>query len=272
MAKEVQPQTRTVRSKDGTKIAFERVGQGPPLILVDGALCYRSFGPMPKLVPLLTPHFTVITYDRRGRGQSGDTAPYAVLREIEDIAALIQEAGGAAYVYGISSGAALALEAAATGLPVKKLALYEAPFIVDSSRPPLSAEYATKMNEFIASDRRGDALKLFMKAVGMPGVIIFLMRLMPSWSKLKEVAPTLRYDTAIMADNQRGKPLPGARWQSVKSPTLAAVGGKSPTWMRNAMQSVAAILPNAQHRTVEGQTHMLKAEAIAPVLVEFFKT
>jgi pimeloyl-ACP methyl ester carboxylesterase len=263
--------THTALSKDGTPIAYERSGSGPALILVDGALCYRKFGPMPKLVPLLTPHFTVITYDRRGRGESGDTKPYAVEREVEDLEALIREAGGSAFVYGISSGAALALEAAAHQLNIRKLALYEAPFIVDDTRSPLGADYVASMNRHIAADERGAALTQFMKAVGAPGFAIFMMRLMPAWSKLKAVAHTLPYDTAIVSENQRGKPLPARRWESVTSPTLVADGGKSPAWLRNGMKSLAELLPNATYQTLPGQTHMLKPEAIAPVLVDFFK-
>lgn len=264
--------TLTAHSKDGTPIAYERSGSGPAVVLVDGAMCYRSFGPMPKLVPLLTPHFTVYTYDRRGRGESGDTKPYSVEREVEDIAALIREAGGSAYVYGISSGAALALEAAAHGLPIDKLALYEAPFFVDDSRPPLPADYVATMNRNLASGRRGEVVKNFMKLVGVPSAFILLMRLMPPWKKLKAIAHTLPYDTAIMAENQRGKPLPARRWASVNVPTLVADGGKSPTWMRHATQALAKAVPGATYRTLPGQTHMLKPEAIAPVLVQFFKS
>jgi pimeloyl-ACP methyl ester carboxylesterase len=210
-------------SKDGTPIAFERSGKGPALILVDGALCYRSFGPMPQLAALLAQHFTVFTYDRRGRGDSGDTAPYAVEREIEDIAALVKEAGGSAYVYGVSSGAALALEAANRIGGIKKLAMYEAPFIVDGSRAPVLDDW-DRIEESIAADRRGDALKLFMKLVGVPAFFIGLMRLMPAWSKLKAVAHMLRYDGALMEEHQRGKPLPRNRWTSVTIPTLAVAG------------------------------------------------
>jgi len=261
-----------VTSKDGTAIAFDKSGSGPALILVDGALCYRSFGPMPKLVPLLTPHFTVFTYDRRGRGDSGDKGPYRVEREVEDIEALIRETGGSAFVFGVSSGAALAVEAATRTSAIKKLVLYEAPFIVDDSRPPIAKDYASSMKDLIAAGRRGDAVKQFLKAVGVPGLVIFVMRLMPVWSKLKAVAHTLPYDTAIMADNQKGKPLPDGQWATVLAPTLAVDGGKSPAWMRNATQALAEALPNAEYRTLAGQTHMLKPEAIAPVLVEFLKS
>ena len=261
-----------VTSKDGTPIAYDRSGQGVALILVDGALCYRSFGPMPKLAPHLTPHFTVITYDRRGRGESGDKGPYAVEREVEDIEALIREAGGSAFVFGISSGAALALEAGAKSSAIKKLVVYEAPFIVDDTRAPLGKDYARTMKDLIAADKRGDAVRHFMKAVGVPAFFVFMMRFMPMWKKLKAIAHTLPYDTAIMGDNQRGKPLPEDQWASLLAPTLAVDGGNSPAWMRNATHALADVLPNAEYRTLPGQTHMLKPEAIAPVLVEFLKS
>ncbi len=260
---------QTVLSKDGAAIAFDKSGKGPPLILVDGALCYRASGPMGPLAALLAPHFTVFTYDRRGRGDSGDSAPYAVEREVEDIDALIQEAGGSAFVYGISSGAALALEAANRGLAIRKLALYEAPFIVDDSRPPIPDDYLARLNGLIASDRRGDAVRLFMKLVGVPAIFVAIMRFMPAWRKLKAVAHTLPYDITVVQDNQRGKPLPAKRWASV-TPTLVVDGGKSPAWMRHGMQALADVLPNARRRTLEGQTHMVDPKVLAPALVEFF--
>jgi pimeloyl-ACP methyl ester carboxylesterase len=260
-----------VTSRDGTPIAFDRVGQGPALILVDGALCSRASGPNGPLAALLAEHFTVYTYDRRGRDASGDTAPYAVEREVEDINALIEEAGGSAYLYGISSGAALALEATASGLAVKKLAVFEAPFVVDDTRPPAPADFQAQIDKLLASDRRGDAVRLFMtQGVRVPAVFVAMMRFMPAWSKLKGLAHTLPYDLAVMGDGQRGKPLPTGRWASVTVPTLVLVGGKSPAWMQHAMQAVAAGLPNAQHRTLPGQTHLVKSAALAPVLVEYF--
>jgi pimeloyl-ACP methyl ester carboxylesterase len=260
----------TVRSKDGTLIAFDRAGDGPAIILVDGALCYRASGPMGPLAKLLTPHFTVFTYDRRGRGDSSNTAPYSAEREVEDIDALIKEAGGSAFVYGISSGAALALEAANCGLAIKSLALYEAPFIVDASHPPIPEDFLTRLNDLIASDRRGDAVKLFMKLVGVPTVFIALMRVMPAWPKLTAVAHTLPYDITIVKDNQRGKPLSSRQWASVTVPTLVMDGGKSPAWMRNGMRALGDVLPNAQRRTLDGQNHMINAAPLAPVLTEFF--
>src|SRR5512136_3089047 len=145
-----------VTSKDGTPIAFGKTGHGPAIILVSGALGDRSAAA--PLTPLLSPHFTVLAYDRRGRGDSGDTAPYAVEREVEDIDALVTEAGGSAFVYGHSSGAVLALEAAARGLAITRLALYEPPFIVDNSHPPVSADYVARLNQLVAAGRRGDAV------------------------------------------------------------------------------------------------------------------
>jgi pimeloyl-ACP methyl ester carboxylesterase len=260
----------TVHSKDGTAIAFERKGTGSPLILVDGALCHRGMGPSGPLAKLLAQHFTVFTYDRRGRGDSRDTAPYAVEREVEDIEALVNEAGGAASVWGISSGAVLALEATKRLNGIKKLGLYEAPFIVDDSRPTTTDDWA-RVQEAVAAGRRSDAVKIFLKSVGMPVFFIALMRLLPAWPKLKAVAHTLPYDGALVQDNQRGKPLPASRWASVTVPTLVMDGGKSPAWMRHANQALANVLPNAQYRTLEGQTHMVKAKAHAPMLVEFFK-
>jgi pimeloyl-ACP methyl ester carboxylesterase len=258
-----------VESKDGTAIAFESSGQGPALILVDGALCYRGAGPSKSVAAELSADFTVFTYDRRGRGESGDTAPYAVEREIEDLGALIEAAGGSASLCGFSSGAVLALDAANRGLGVEKLALYEPPFIVDDSRAPLPDDYASRLDRLMSADRRGDALRLFMGQVGMPKVLVALMRFMPAWSKLKSVAPTLRYDAAVMGDTQSGRPLPAERWSAVTAPTLVIVGGKSPGWMQNGMSALAALLRDAELRSLEGQTHMVKAKPLAPVLREF---
>ena len=260
-----------VFSKDGTAIAFHRIGNGPPVILIDGALCYRGMGQSGQLAELLAQHFTVFTYDRRGRGSSGDTAPYAVEREVEDIATLLSEAGGTAFVWGTSSGGVLAVEAANRLSGIKKLALYEAPFIVDDTRPATGDDW-DRISAAVAADRRSDAVKLFLKLVGVPGFVRTLMPLMiPVWSKLKAVAHTLPYDGAIVRENQRGKPLPANRWASATIPALVMDGGNSPAWMLHANRAFASVLPNAQYRTLKGQTHMLKPKAHAPVLVEFFK-
>ncbi len=261
-----------VVSKDGTRIEFERSGAGAPLILVDGALCYRDSGPARPLAKLLAPHFTVFTYDRRGRGESTDSEVYAVEREVEDLEALIQEAGGSAYVYGVSSGAALAMQAG-TRLPgIRKLALYEAPYIVDGSNSPLPENFRAQLQQFVVARRPGEAVKLFMRRVGVPGFGIFMMQWMPVWRKLTSVAHTLVYDITIVEPYSQGRPLPAEAWATAKAPVLVADGGKSPAWMRNAMRSWASMIPNATYRTLPGQTHMLKAQAIAPVLVEFFNS
>ena len=269
LAQDERTHVSTVISKDGTPIAFERTGRGAPLILVDGALCSRAVGPSRSLAKYLARHFTVFIYDRRGRGESGDTAPYAVEREIEDIDALIAEAGGAAFVWGTSSGAALALDAAKVLTRIEKLALYEAPFIVDDSRPTTEDAWV-RIREALAAGERGDAVKVFLKAVGVPAFFIALMPLLPVWSKLKAAAHTLPYDGAIVQDNQRGKALPAGRWASVTVPTLVMDGGNSPTWMRNGNRALASVLPNARYRTIDRQTHMVNAKVHGPLLAEFF--
>lgn len=258
-----------VISKDGTSIAFDRVGSGPALILIDGALCYRAFGPMKPLAAQLSSHFTVFTYDRRGRGESGNGRPYAVEREIEDLEAIVREAGGEAFAYGASSGGALALEAANRGVAIKKLIAYEPPFVVDASIPPVPDDYVARLNALISAGRPGDAVKMFMRTVGAPGLFIAIMPLMPMWSKLKGVAATLPHDFTLMGEGQRGRPFPLGRWSSVRVPALVMDGGKSPAWMRNGISALSKAVPNATYRTLPGQTHMVKAKVQAPVIVEF---
>jgi pimeloyl-ACP methyl ester carboxylesterase len=262
----------TVRSADGTPIAYTGAGQGPPLILVDGALCSRSFGPMPKLAGQLTPHFTVYTYDRRGRGASGDTGPYSPDREFEDLEALVALAGDPVYLHGTSSGAALALEAAKHIRSITKLAVYEPPFIVDGTRTPMPDDYLPRLKQLVAEDRPGEAVRMFMRFVGAPAIFTALMPITPVWGKLKAAAPTLPYDITILHDHQRGTPFTPGEWADVKAPTLVAAGGKSPDWMTNGTRALAGALPDATYRTLPGQNHMVKAQAIAPVLTEFLTT
>jgi pimeloyl-ACP methyl ester carboxylesterase len=257
-------------SRDGTPIAYSRLGKGPALVFVDGALCYRASGPSGPLATQLADHFTVFTYDRRGRGESGNNgAADPIAREIEDLEAVIKAAGGSAFVYGVSSGAALAVEAAHRGLPITKLALYEPPFIVDSSREPMPSDFLARLNTALDQKRRGDVVKMFMKLVQVPAVFIVLMRFMPAWSKLTAVAHTLPYDLAFVKDYQAGKPLPRSRWTGATSPTLVMDGGKSPAWLRNAARALSEVLPNASYRTLPGQTHMINAKAHVAPLVEF---
>lgn len=260
----------TVTSKDGTVIAYSQIGQGPALILVDGALCYRQFGPSQELAAQLASSYTVITYDRRGRGESGDTQPYAVEREVEDIAALLEAVGGTAYVAGQSSGAGLAIEAANRLPGISKLALYEAPFVVDDTGKPITQTFLSNLKEAMAQNQRSKAVKIFMKQVGTPGFMVAIMPLFPMWSKLTAVAHTLPYDASIIVSHGSGKPLPPTLGSGIKAPILVMDGGKSPTWMRHAMQALAQTLPKANYRTLAGQNHMVKAEALVPVLIEFF--
>jgi pimeloyl-ACP methyl ester carboxylesterase len=258
-----------VTSKDGTPIAYERTGQGKPVILVGGAMSDRMAAV--PLSALLAPHFSVIAYDRRGRGDSGDAPTYAVEREIEDIDALIQAAGGSAFAVGYSSGAALALEAAAHGSALTKLAMYEAPFIVDDKHPPLPADYVQHLQSLVAAGKRGDAVEYFMSAaVGVPKEIIAQMRQSPMWPGLEKVAHTIAYDGMVMGDRMSGKPLDGQRWKKATMPILVMDGGASEEWMHNATRNLASVLPGAQHRTLPGQTHAAAPEVIAPVLIEFF--
>ncbi|MGW8846783.1 alpha/beta fold hydrolase [Streptomyces xiamenensis] len=261
-----------VVSADGTTIAFRRSGSGPAVILVASALADRSDGA--KLAGLLARHFTVINYDRRGRGTSGDGARYAVEREIEDIAALLEHCGGSASVFGSSSGAVLALRAAAAGLDIPRLALYEPPFAVDGDAFGPPADFAGRIDALLAEDRRGDAVKLFMtKAQGMPGLLVASMRLMPGvWSGLKALAPTLPYDIAVMGDTQRGEPLKADEWSSVASRTLVLTGGKSPEGFHQAARALTEVLPHAEHRTLDGLNHgavVMAPKKLAPSLVPF---
>ena len=255
-----------VRSKDGTPIAYERSGSGPALILVDGALCSRAFGPSPKLVPLLARHFTVYAYDRRGRGQSGDTRPYSPAREVEDLAALVDAAGGSACLLGLSSGGALALEAAASGLAVPGVVAYEPPYVDDGGNRN-GAAHEGELKRLLAEGHRGGAVKYFMKdMVGAPAPFVVMMRLMPwIWRKLEAVAHTLPYDAAVMT----GFRIPRARFASVAVPALVMNGGKTDPRLREAARAIAEAIPAARHRELPGQTHNVKADVLAPAVVEF---
>lgn len=266
---------RSVTSKDGTSIAFDQSGEGSALILVAPAFATRT--DESSLAAALALDFTVLAYDRRGRGDSSDTAPYAVEREIEDLDAVIDAAGGSAFVFGHSSGAVLALDAARVlSTKTTKLALYEPPFIVDASRPPMPEDFASHLSELIAAGRRGDAVEYWQTNLGIPAEAIAQMRESPMWAGLEALAPTLPYDAAIMGDTQRGDPLPLRQWASVTVPTLVMDGttmmGREDfhVFMRHGADALASILPNAQRRTLEGQDHGPAPEALTPALREFF--
>jgi pimeloyl-ACP methyl ester carboxylesterase len=260
-------------SADGTRIAYEVSGSGPALVLVDGALCQRSMGPARPLAKLLAAQFTVHAYDRRGRGESGaGETPYHPDREVEDLAAVIDAAGGHAHVFGSSSGATLALNAAQAGLPIDRLAVYEAPYIVDDTHAPNAPDLPEQMQTLVDEGRRGDAVVLFMKTVGAPGPMVAVMRLLPVWRKLTSVAHTLPYDLRLVIDHQQGRPLPEGVYDAVGQPTLVIAGGKSPEYMKNAEAAVAAALSDARLETLPGQTHMIKAKVTAPVVAAHLTT
>jgi pimeloyl-ACP methyl ester carboxylesterase len=260
-----------VSSDDGTEIAFETKGSGPAVILVDGALTYRSFGPMPHLAELLSTHFTVYTYDRRGRGESSNSMAYSIEREVEDIEALIQKAGGSTFIYGISSGACLALEAAIKLVDkIKKLALYEPPYNSDKASSQEWVNYREQLEKLLAAGRRGDAVALFMQFVGAPTDQINGMRQAPIWPMFEAVAPTLAYDAAIIGVDRA---VPVIRAANATLPVLVLDGGANISlmpFMHASAIALAEAIPHAQQRTLEGQTHDVKLEILAPVLVEFF--
>jgi pimeloyl-ACP methyl ester carboxylesterase len=266
---------RTVISKDGTPIAFEQSGQGPALVLVGGASATRADAA--AVAAALAPHFTVFAYDRRGRGDSGDTKPYAVEREVEDLEAVIREAGGSAFVFGHSSGAALALDAALLfPSSITKLALYEPPFFVDDTHAPAPKDFAARLDALVASDRRGDAVELWMAFIGAPPEMIAQMRQSPMWPHMEALAHTLAYDATIMQDTETGSPAPLAKWASVAIPTLVMDGTMSlgreeaHTFMRHAADALASVLPNARRRTLEGQDHGPADAVLVPALEAFF--
>ena len=260
---------KTVKSKDGTSIAFNKDGNGPAVILVDGAFCSKDFGPMPKLMKLLSPNFTVFAYDRRGRGESGDTKPYAVQREMEDLDAIIKEAGGSAFLFGMSSGAVLSIRASASGSNVTKLALYEPPFNVDHKYRSPPAGYAKTLHGMIAEGRKSDAVKFFLtKVMGAPGIVAFIMSLTKNWSKMKATANSLPYDAEVMRDSS----VPVEELKSISIPVLAIGGEKSPAMLRAAAEAVSMHLPNSQHKILAGQTHNVSQEVLAPVLIDFYKS
>jgi pimeloyl-ACP methyl ester carboxylesterase len=263
----------TVVSRDGTTIAYDKQGKGPAVILVGGGLNSRAVGPT-ELATHLATHFTTYLHDRRGRGGSGDTPPYAVGREIEDIAALIDVAGGSACVYGHSSGAALGMEAALKlGDKVKRLAMYEPPYLADAKAQRAFEDYGRQLAELVsagrrtAAGRRADAVTLFLNLVGVPADQIEGMHETPIWPAFLDAAPTLAYDYAILG--KRGE-VPTGRAASVAVPALVMNGGESPPFMHETARLLSQAMPNADLRIIEGQRHDVSQAVLAPILVEFF--
>jgi pimeloyl-ACP methyl ester carboxylesterase len=259
-----QATARAVRSADGTSIAFSQIGTGPELILVDAAAGFRGFGPMGALAAALASAFTVFTYDRRGRGESSDTPPYAVEREVEDLQALIDAAGGSACVYGFSSGAVLALRAAADGLPIEKLALMEPPLELDEN-VPADTELGAEIAELVAAGRRGDAVEHFNRSIGVPEEMIAGLRQAPFWPALEALAHTLAYDTVITSSA-----LPPDRLPAITTPTLVLASAGSDERLLGWAGAVADALSNGSLRTMKGEWHGVSVEDLAPVLTGFF--
>ena len=257
----------TTTSRDGTTIAYSVLGSGPALVLVDGALCSRAFGPMPGYAKALADSFTVYWYDRRGRGESTDTLPFTIQKEIDDLAAMLQVAGGSAAVFGSSSGAAIGLQGVVAGLPITKLLMYEAPYVPTPPGGKSAAQHAEALWALAKSDKRGAAVRYFMcDTVGMPKILGYLFALFPMWPKLKAVAHTLPYDLSVMADVD----ILGPRARGVKIPVMVAGGSKSPEPLQKAVTRVAAAIPGATLRWVDGQTHNLAAVPAAAMMREFF--
>ncbi|HEY3561546.1 MAG TPA: alpha/beta hydrolase [Kribbella sp.] len=261
----------TVTSADGTTIAFDAYGEGRPLILIDGATAHRAVNPANAEVgKLLSDSFRTYVYDRRGRGASTDTAPYAVQREIEDIAALIEDAGQPAVLFGWSSGSLLALDAAQAGLPIAGLVLFEPPVVVDDVRPPLPSDYVEQLDAFVAAGRRDQAAELFMTAAaGMPAEAIPGMKQSPYWAPVEEIAHTIAYDGRIMGTTMSGNPLPADRWPDIKVPVLVLYGDRTWPALSAGAQAVAAHLPGATIKAIPGENHSTEPATLAPVLREF---
>jgi pimeloyl-ACP methyl ester carboxylesterase len=268
--KEESNPMETVTSNDSTTIAFDRLGDGPPVIVVGGQLCDRAL--TRPTAEELAKRFTVFNYDRRGRGDSGDTAPYALEREVEDIGALIAEAGRTASVYAHSSGAALALRAAAAGLPIAKLVLHEPPYNPegDEYRQHATRKEAEHIRTLLAEDRRDDALEYFWRSIGMPQEMVDEMRQTPRWAQLEAMAPTMAYDSEVMGDVGRGGTIPADVAGAATTPTLVLSGGASPAWMIDVGRQLAVALPDGRHEVLEDQEHVVPPEVLVPVLEDFF--
>ncbi|MEU6771914.1 alpha/beta hydrolase [Streptomyces sp. NPDC046759] len=252
-------------SRDGTPLAYQVTGQGPTVILVSGAM--STGGTLAPLAQRIADRCTAVVYDRRGRGESADTKPYAVEREVEDLAALMDAVGGEAALFGVSSGGALVLLAAASGLPIRRAAVYEVPY-ADALEGGAEREavYKENLNRALAEGRRGDAVELFLRLTGLGEEVIRGARQSPMWAGMEAVAPSLAHDDAVMGDGL----LPRERLASVSVPVLSVAGGASPEWMREASRAVAKTVPRGTYRVLEGQTHMVEPDVLGPVLAEFF--
>lgn len=265
---------KTIISKDGTKIAFEKQGNGPAIILVASAAADHHDAA--QLAEQLANHFTVYNYDRRGRGQSSDALQYAVEREVEDIEALITEAGGSACLFGSSSGAVLALEAANILVDsVIKLFLYEPPFIINDSRAPVSIDYVQHLNDLIEEGKRSEAVEYYMSdALGIPSEYLVHMKADPSWNVMESMAHTLAYDGMVMGNTQSGNPLPADRW-NVSVPTSIMIGENTEPFFHDAAKELANLLPYGEYHILSGQDHsavMMAPAVLAKEIIDFYQS
>ncbi|WP_423069160.1 alpha/beta fold hydrolase [Devosia sp. CN2-171] len=257
----------TVISADGTTIAYDVYGQGEPVILVEGAFCGRHFGPSNKLAAELGKHFRVYHYDRRARGDSSPSTDYSVERELEDLRALIDVAGGKPALIGFSSGACLAIEAAAAGLPISRLAFYEPPYMVGPKARKVPAGFEQDVQRLVAEGKNGDAVAYFMtKLIGMPSIFLLPMKLTRMWPTLAAQAPSLPFDMAAV----NGFAPPETRMQSIRVPALGIYGSKTMPVLKDSTTLCANTIRGADLVVLPGQTHEVKAEAIAPTLIDFF--
>lgn len=258
---------QTVTSKDGTKIAYDMYGNGPALIYITGASCFRNFMPIVSDAKAFGKAFTVYNYDRRGRGDSGNTLPWSVEREIDDIEALIDAAGGKAYLYGHSSGAVLALEAAMRlGNKVQKAVIYDTSNVHDEKEKATYAVLGDKTRKLLDAGENAKAMKGFLVGIGMPKVFVTLLPLFPGWKTMKALAPTLAYDIALTADLP-----PYKRAEKITIPVKIIVGEKSPAGLHDVASQLAQAIPNAKSTVLAGQDHMVGPKALMPLLVGFLK-
>src|SRR5690606_15787761 len=255
---------KNILSRDGTPIAYETAGRGATVVLVSGAM--STGATVAPLAAPLSERFRVVVYDRRGRGGSANTEPYAVEREVEDLAALIEELGGEASLYGVSSGGALALRAGASGRPVRHVAVYETPFVLSEEDLRERAEYTEQLTAALAEGRRGDAVELFLRLTGLGEAVIQGARQSPMWAGMESMAGSLAHDDAVM----RGGGVPRELLASIPVPVLSIAGDASPAWMREAARAIADGVPHGTCRTLQGQTHMVEPDVLAPVLADFF--
>ncbi|MFC8423043.1 alpha/beta fold hydrolase [Streptomyces sp. NPDC057236] len=255
---------KNISSRDGTPLAYESAGRGATVVLVSGAMSTGATA-APLAAPL-SERFRVVVYDRRGRGASGDTAPYAVEREVEDLAALIEAVGGEAALHGVSSGGALALRAAASGLPVHHVSVYEAPYAMSEEDLGERARYTERLTAALAEGRRGDAVELFLRLTGLGEDVIQGARQSSMWAGMESMAPSLAYDDAVMGDGS----VPRELLSSIRVPVLSIAGDASPAWMREAARAIAESVPRGTYRILGGQTHMVEPDVLAPVLADFF--